>query len=137
VTLQDFPGLNATLNASSAALQLTAWAFIKTGRREAHRLAVLAALACSAAFLSCYLYYHAHVGSVRFPGTGALRTFYLALLLSHTVLAVVILPVILRTLYLAAKGRFAEHRRWARWAMPAWMYVSVTGVTVYWMLYRL
>lgn len=133
----DFPHLNAALNASSAALLLTGWFLIKNGKREAHRVAMLAAFACSALFLACYLYYHFHVGSVRFQKTGLIRVFYFALLLSHTVLAVVVLPIILRALYLAGVGRFEEHRRAARWAFPIWLYVSVTGVVVYWLLYRL
>ncbi len=135
--LSSFPALNAGLNATCAVLLLLGWVLIKTGRREAHRLAMVAAFLCSAAFLACYLWYHFHVGSVRFQKTGLIRTVYFSILLTHTILAVAVLPVILRTLFLAAKGRFAEHRRWARWAFPIWLYVSVTGVTVYWMLYRL
>lgn len=135
--LSAFPALNATLNAASAGLLLLGWALIRSGRREAHRRTMLAALACSAAFLACYLWYHFHMGSVRFQKTGAIRTVYLSILLTHTVLAVAVLPLILRALFLAAKGRFDEHRRAARWAFPVWLYVSVTGVTVYWMLYRL
>jgi uncharacterized membrane protein YozB (DUF420 family) len=98
---------------------------------------MLAALACSAAFLVSYLYYHAQVGSVRFQKTGPIRAAYLSILLTHTVLAVAMLPLILRALFLAWKERFEEHRRAARWALPIWGYVSVTGVVVYWMLYRL
>ncbi len=135
--LSAFPALNAGLNATCAALLLLGWALIKTGRREAHRFAMVAAFLCSAAFLACYLWYHFHVGSVRFQKTGLIRTVYFSILLTHTILAVAVLPVILRTLFLAARGRFDEHRRWARWAFPIWLYVSVTGVTVYWMLYRL
>ena len=135
--LSSFPALNASLNAACAALLLTGWVLIKTGRREAHRWAMVSAFACSAVFLACYLWYHFHAGSVRFQKTGPIRTVYLTILLTHTVLATAVLPVILRTLFLAAKGRFEEHRRWARWAFPVWLYVSVTGVTVYWMLYRL
>lgn len=135
--LSAFPALNASLNATCAVLLLLGWALIKTGRREAHRWAMVSAFLCSAVFLACYLWYHFHAGSVRFQRTGPIRTVYLAILLTHTVLATAVLPVILRTLFLAAKGRFAEHKRWARWAFPVWLYVSVTGVTVYWMLYRL
>lgn len=135
--LSSFPALNASLNGACAALLLTGWALIKTGRREAHRWTMVAAFLCSALFLACYLWYHFHVGSVRFQKTGTVRTVYFAILLTHTTLAVLVLPVILRTLFLAAKGRFEEHRRAARWAFPIWLYVSVTGVVVYWMLYRL
>jgi len=137
VELSAFPALNASLNATCAVLLLLGWAMIKTGRREAHRWAMVSAFLCSALFLACYLWYHFHVGSVRFQKTGPIRTVYLSILLTHTVLAVAVLPLILRALFLAAKGRFEEHRRAARWAFPVWLYVSVTGVTVYWMLYRL
>jgi uncharacterized membrane protein YozB (DUF420 family) len=134
--LSSFPALNASLNGTTAILLLTGWGLVKTGRREAHRWTMIAAFLCSSVFLACYLYYHYHVGSVRFQKTGLIRTVYFTILLTHTVLAVAVLPIILRSLYLAAKDRFAEHRRWARWAFPIWLYVSVTGVTVYWMLYR-
>jgi uncharacterized membrane protein YozB (DUF420 family) len=110
---------------------------IKAGRREAHRRAMLAALTCSALFLASYLYYHFHVGSVRFQGQGPIRVVYLAILLSHTVLAVAILPLVLVTTARALRGRFDAHRRVARWTLPLWGYVSVTGVAVYWMLYRM
>jgi len=136
VPLSSFPALNASLNATTALLLLTGWALIKSGRREAHRWTMVAAFLCSTVFLACYLWYHFHVGSVRFQKTGLIRTVYLSILLTHTVLAVAVLPMILRTLFLAAKGRYEEHRRAARWAFPVWLYVSVTGVTVYWMLYR-
>lgn len=135
--LSAFPALNATLNGTCAVLLLLGWALIKTGRREAHRWTMVAAFLCSAVFLGCYLWYHFHVGSVRFQKTGLIRKVYFTILLTHTTLAVLVLPVILRTLFLAAKGRFEEHRKAARWAFPIWLYVSVTGVTVYWMLYRL
>lgn len=137
MTVSDLPGLNASLNGAAALLLVTGWSLARSGRREAHRRVMLGALLCSAAFLACYLYYHFHVGSVRFQKTGPIRLFYFTLLLTHTVLAVLILPAILRALYLAVKDRVEEHRRIARWAMPAWLYVSVTGVAVYWMLYRL
>jgi uncharacterized membrane protein YozB (DUF420 family) len=137
VPLASFPSLNASLNAAAAVLLVLGWILIRSGRREAHRWVMLAAFACSAIFLACYLYYHYHAGSVRFQKTGPIRTVYFSILLTHTILAVAVLPMILRTLFLAAKGRFEEHRRAARWAFPVWLYVSVTGVTVYWMLYRL
>jgi uncharacterized membrane protein YozB (DUF420 family) len=137
LTLAEFPALNASLNGTTAVLLLTGWGLIKSGRREAHRWTMISAFICSSVFLACYLYYHYHVGSVRFQKTGPIRTVYFTILLTHTTLAVLVLPMILRTLFLAAKGRFDEHRRAARWAFPIWLYVSVTGVTVYWMLYRL
>lgn len=137
MTLAEFPALNASLNATTAALLLTGWGLVKTGRVKAHRWTMIAAFACSTIFLACYLYYHFHAGSVRFQKTGPIRAVYFTILLTHTILAVAALPVILRSLYLAANDRFVEHQRWARWAFPIWLYVSVTGVTVYWMLYRL
>jgi uncharacterized membrane protein YozB (DUF420 family) len=137
VELTSFPALNASLNATTAALLVTGWVLIKKNRREAHRWTMVAAFLCSALFLACYLYYHFHVGSVRFQKTGWIRPVYFTILLTHTILAVLVLPLILRALYLAAKDRFEEHARAARWAFPVWLYVSVTGVTVYWMLYRL
>lgn len=137
LTTAALPSVNAALNASSAALLVSGWVQIKAGRREAHRACMLAALACSALFLTSYLYYHAQVGSVRFPGTGAVRTAYLSILASHTVLAAVVPVAALRLLYLAAKDRFDVHARLARWVLPAWLYVSVTGVVVYTMLYRM
>lgn len=135
--LSSFPALNASLNATTAALLVTGWFLIRSGRREAHRWTMVAAFLCSAVFLACYLWYHFHVGSVRFTKTGWIRPVYFTILLTHTLLAAVVLPIILRTLWLAAKERFEEHRAAARWAFPVWLYVSVTGVTVYWMLYRL
>ena len=135
--LSSFPALNASLNATTAVLLIIGLALIKSGRREAHRWTMVAAFLCSSVFLACYLWYHVHVGSVHFQKTGFIRTVYFMILLTHTVLAVLVLPIILRTLFLAAKGRFEEHRQAARWAFPIWLYVSVTGVTVYWMLYRL
>ncbi len=134
--LSSFPALNASLNATTAVLLLTGWALIKSGRREAHRWTMVAAFLCSTVFLACYLWYHYHVGSVRFQKTGPIRIVYLSILFTHTVLAVAVLPMILRALYLAVKGRYDEHRAAARYAFPVWLYVSVTGVTVYWMLYR-
>jgi len=137
VTVRDLPTLNAALNALAAGFLLWGYVLIRTGRREAHRRAMLAAVSCSAVFLVSYLIYHAQVGSVRFARTGAIRTVYLAILLTHTVLAVVILPLVLVTLKRAWRGDFARHRRLARVTFPLWAYVSVTGVVVYWMLYRL
>ncbi len=137
LTVSALPTLNAALNASSAALLVSGWFQIKAGRREAHRACMLAALACSGVFLASYLYYHAKVGSVRFPGTGAARTLYLSILASHTLLAAVVPVAAFRLVFLAAKERFDAHSRLARWVLPAWLYVSVTGVVVYTMLYRM
>jgi putative membrane protein len=125
------------LNASAASLLFVGWVLIRRGHREAHRRAMLGALACSAVFLASYLVYHFQVGSVRFQGQGPIRTVYLAILLTHTVLAVAIVPLVLVTFYRAHRQRFEAHRRLARITFPLWSYVSVTGVIVYWMLYRL
>jgi putative membrane protein len=137
VTVRDLPALNAGLNALSAVLLLTGWILVRRRRLTAHRRVMLAALASSTLFLISYLTYHAQVGSVRFQGQGALRTVYFAILISHTLLAVVIVPLVLITARHALKRRFDRHRRLARVTLPLWAYVSVTGVVVYWMLYRL
>lgn len=137
MTLRDLPALNAGLNAASALLLALGWFLIRAGRREAHKRAMLAALACSTLFLTSYLVYHAHVGSVRFQGQGTVRLVYFTILISHTVLAVTVVPLALVTLVRALQARFDRHRRIARIALPIWGYVSVTGVVVYWMLYRL
>jgi uncharacterized membrane protein YozB (DUF420 family) len=136
VTLRDLPTVNALLNASATALLVTGWILIRRGRREAHRRAMLGALACSALFLVSYLVYHFQVGSVRFAGTGAARTIYLSILLTHTVLAAAVPVLALVTLSRALAAKFDRHRAIARWTLPIWLYVSVTGVVVYWMLYR-
>jgi uncharacterized membrane protein YozB (DUF420 family) len=137
VTVTDLPALNATLNATSAVLISIGWILIKRGRRAAHKNVMIAACITSTLFLTSYLIYHAQVGSVRFTKTGAIRTVYLSILLTHTVLAAVIVPLVLVTLSRGLRGNFDRHRRIARWTMPIWLYVSVTGVVVYVMLYRL
>jgi len=137
LTLRDLPALNAGLNATSAVLLTLGFFLIRSGRREAHKRAMLAALCCSSLFLVSYLVYHAHVGSVRFRGQGPVRTVYFAILISHTILAVTVVPLALVTLVRALQARFDRHRRIARITLPIWGYVSVTGVIVYWMLYRL
>lgn len=137
MTLRDLPTLNAALNAVSALCLLFGWLLIRRGHRDAHRRAMLGALAASSLFLASYLYYHFHVGSVRFSGQGLVRGIYLAILLSHTLLAIAILPLIAVTLSHALRARFDRHRRIARFTLPAWAYVSVTGVVVYAMLYHL
>jgi putative membrane protein len=135
--IQDLPAVNATLNTVAALLLLVGYTLIRRGRRDAHRNAMLAALVSSVLFLTSYLIYHAHVGSKHFPGTGPVRTAYLLLLASHTVLAAAVPVLAVITVVLALRGRFAAHRRIARWTFPIWLYVSVTGVMVYWMLYRM
>ena len=133
----DLPALNACLNATSALFLLLAYRAIRRREIERHRGLMLAAAITSAVFLASYLTYHARVGSVRFTGQGPVRTIYFAILISHTILAVTVLPLVLRTLYLGLRRRDGQHRRIARWTFPVWLYVSVTGVVVYVMLYRL
>ena len=137
MTVTDLPALNACLNATSAVLLATGYVLIRRGHRTAHKRVMLAALVSSALFLTSYLVYHAQVGSVRFRGQGPVRTAYFTILLTHTVLAVVIVPLAGMTLVPALRGRFDKHRRLARITLPLWAYVSVTGVVIYWMLYRL
>ena len=131
------PTVNALLNATTAALLVRGWWLIRRGERERHRVAMLGACVGSALFLISYLYYHYKVGSVRFPGHGAARTFYLAILASHTILAAAVPVLAIVTLSRALRARFDRHRAIARWTLPIWLYVSLTGVTVYWMLYRM
>jgi putative membrane protein len=131
------PGVNATLNAASAALVVLGFRAIRRGERERHRALMLAAVGCSTLFLASYLTRLALTGTHRFPGEGALRVAYLAVLASHTVLAALAAPLVLRTLFLALRDRFPDHRRIARATLPVWLYVSVTGVVVYVMLYHL
>lgn len=132
-----FPGLDASLNGTSAVLLLVGRGLIKRGRMAAHRVVMITALLSSSLFLTSYLYYHWHVGSVHFQGQGWLRPLYYTILTSHTILAGVIVPMIIITLSRALRERFDRHRAIARWTYPLWLYVSVTGVVVYLMLYRL
>jgi putative membrane protein len=129
------PPVNASLNAASAVLVALGWRAIRAGNRTLHRALMISALAVSALFLAGYLTRVALTGTHRFPGTGPLRSAYLLLLGSHTVLAAAIVPLIGFAVFFAWKGRFDAHRRVARFALPAWLYVSVTGVLVYVMLY--
>lgn len=135
--VRDLPTLNAGLNSLAAVLLVLGWRLILARKVAAHRAVMLAAFACSILFLISYLYYHSQVGSVRFPGTGAARTIYLTILLTHTVLAALVPFLAIATLWRAFQERFDRHRRLARWTLPIWLYVSVTGVVVYWMLYRM
>ena len=137
MSVRDLPTLNALLNGTAALLLVAGYALIRSGRREAHRRAMTAAFACSVLFLVSYLAYHAAVGSVRFPGTGTVRTVYLSILLSHTLLAAAVPFLAVATLVLGLKGRTETHRRLARVTLPIWLYVSVTGVVIYLMLYRM
>lgn len=134
-----FPALNAFLNGTSAVLIGAGYYFIKTGRRDAHKRFMLSAFVTSTLFLISYLYYHLvlRAGVTHFKGVGIWRPIYFAILLSHTFLAVVVVPFILATLYRALKGNFVRHRAIARYTFPIWMYVSVTGVVIYLMLYKI
>ena len=135
--VSSLPLLNALLNATSTVLLLVGYRLIRTGRREAHHRFMIAALVCSSLFLVSYLVYHAQVGSVRFSGVGWTRVVYFAILISHTILAVTVPPLAIITLSRALRARFQSHRSIARWTLPIWLYVSVTGVLVYFMLYQL
>jgi uncharacterized membrane protein YozB (DUF420 family) len=137
IDAHQLPTVNATLNALAGLCLIVGWFLIRARKRNAHRVVMIAALACSTAFLACYLYYHYQVGSVRFPGTGSARMLYLSILLTHTALAALVPFLAIITVVQAARGRFAQHKRIARWTLPIWLYVSVTGVVVYWMLYRM
>jgi uncharacterized membrane protein YozB (DUF420 family) len=137
IALEAFPGLNATLNAVATVLITTGLVLIRNGRRDAHRLVMLAAVATSTAFLACYLYYHFHHGSTPFAGQGSIRTLYFTILLSHTILAAAVPFLVVTTVFFALRGNFERHRRVAKWTAPIWLYVSVTGVVIYWMLYRM
>ena len=132
-----FPAINATLNGISAVLLLLGRWYIAHGRMAIHRAIMIAALITSTAFLVCYLYFHAHVGDVRFQGHGWIRPVYFAILITHVFLAAVILPMVIITLSRALRSRFDRHRVIARWTFPLWLYVSVTGVVIYVMLYHL
>ncbi len=131
------PTLNATLNGITTVLLIGGFVFIKRKQILAHRLCMGSAFATSTLFLMSYLIHHALHGSTRFLGTGIPRTLYFCILISHTVLATLIVPLIFVTLSKALKGRFDQHAQWARWTWPLWMYVSITGVVIYWMLYRM
>ena len=135
--LTALPSWNAALNATSAVLLLSAFAAIRAQRIAIHAALMLAACLVSTAFLTSYLYYHAHVGSIRYAGQGWSRIVYFAILISHSILAATIVPMAIRTLWLASHRRFDQHRAIARWTLPLWLYVSITGVIVYWMLYHM
>lgn len=137
IAVSLLPTLNAALNSLSAVFLFAGFLFIKSGNRKAHRACMLAAFSCSMLFLISYLIYHYQVGSVGFKGQGWLRPVYFTILISHTILAAAVPPLALITLARALRERFDAHRRIARWTLPIWLYVSVTGVVVYLMLYGL
>ena len=135
--LDQLPGLNAVLNSLSAVLLIIGYSFIRRKNMRAHRACMIAAFVTSTLFLISYLTYHYHHGSTPFQGQGWVRTLYFTILITHTILAAVIVPFALTTLYRATRGNFASHARVARWTLPMWLYVSVTGVVVYLMLYQI
>jgi putative membrane protein len=136
IAITGLATVNAGLNAAAAVLIGTGFYFIKQKNIRAHKVCMVSAVVVSSLFLTSYLIYHYNVGSVRFTKQGWIRDVYFPLLLTHTVLAVVALPLVLRTVFVGAKGRFAQHVRIAKWTFPIWMYVSVTGVVVYLLLYH-
>ncbi len=132
--LAFMPAVNATLNATSATLLVLGFVAIRRGRREVHKRLMVSAFAASAVFLVGYVLYHYAHGDTQYQGEGAIRIVYFTILISHVLLSIVMLPMILTTFYLAAKERFSSHRKLARWTLPIWLYVSVTGVLIYFML---
>jgi uncharacterized membrane protein YozB (DUF420 family) len=137
ISVHDLPAVNATLNATAAILLVCGYILIRRRRKQAHKRVMLAAFVTSSVFLVCYLIYHWQVGSVRFPHPGAIRTVYLSILATHTLLAAAVPPLAIITLSRGLSARFDKHRAIARWTLPIWLYVSVTGVVVYLMLYKL
>ena len=136
MTVHDLPAVNATLNGLSGVLLAVGYVLIRMRKIELHRKVMISAFITSSRFLACYLVYHAQVGSVRFPRQGFVRPLYYTILITHVTLAIAVVPLALITLTRGLKGRFAEHRRIVRWTLPIWMYVSVTGVLVYVLLYQ-
>ena len=137
MAVTDLPALNATLNAISSVLLVTGWLFIHRGERQKHKACMIAALVTSGLFLTSYVIYHAQVGSVPFRRTGWIRTVYFSVLIPHVILAAAVVPPILITVSRGLSAKYDQHRRIARWTLPFWLYVSVTGVIVYLMLYQM
>lgn len=137
IQISDLPAVNATLNAIAAICLIAGYAQIRRGRRELHKRCMLAALTASAIFLVCYVIYHVNTGSRPFPGQGVIRVVYFSILITHVILAVTILPLALMTAARGLTAQYDRHVRIARWTLPLWLYVSVTGVAIYLMLYQL
>ncbi len=135
IPLSELPAINASLNAACTVLLLTGYSFIRAGKILFHRICMVAAFFCSMIFLGFYLYFHFHAGIIRFGGQGWIRPVYFTLLTTHTILAVTTVPLAIITLGYALSERFSSHRKIAHWTLPIWLYVSVTGVIVYWLLY--
>ena len=136
ISVHDLPAVNASLNALSGLLLICGYTLMRQRRIELHRKFMIAAFAASSLFLICYVIYHAQVGSVPFPRHGYVRLLYFTILITHIVLAATVPPLAIVTLTRGLKGRYPQHRRIARWTFPIWMYVSVTGVLVYVLLYQ-
>ena len=136
IDIHTLPAVNATLNATAAVLLVTGYTLIRNGRIQAHKRVMLTAFGVSIAFLICYLVYHSQVGSVHYPKIGLIRVVYYTILVSHTILAITVPVLAIITVRRALRGDFKRHRKIARWTLPIWMYVSVTGVVVYLMLYK-
>ena len=137
MSLSDLPALNATLNAISGVLLMSGYAFIRRGHIRRHRAAMISACIVSALFLTSYVIYHANIGSKPFTGRGSIRIVYFTILLTHVLLAATVPPLAVITLSRGLRARFDRHVAIARWTFPIWLYVSVTGVIVYFMLYRM
>ena len=137
MTLSDLPAVNAALNSLSTIFLTCGYVFIRRQRQVAHRNCMIGAVLSSALFLTCYLIYHYHAGRTVFRDPAWFRPIYLTILLTHTILAVVIVPMVLTTLYRAATRQFDRHKKIARWTWPIWMYVSITGVIIYFLLYHI
>jgi uncharacterized membrane protein YozB (DUF420 family) len=136
MAVSDLPAVNATLNALSGVLLLIGYVLIRSGHRQQHRACMIAAFAISALFLVCYVVYHAQVGSVRFTRQGFVRPVYFTVLITHVILAAAVLPLAIVTLSRGLKARYQRHRAIARWTLPIWLYVSISGVLVYVLLYQ-
>ena len=137
MTTADLPAVNATLNAISAVLLTTGYVFIRRKNIKAHKTCMISAVCTSVVFLTCYIVYHALHGSTRFEGPGPMRVVYFAILIPHVILAIAIVPMVIVTLVRALKGQFDRHAKLARRTLPLWLYVSVTGVIIYLMLYQM
>jgi uncharacterized membrane protein YozB (DUF420 family) len=137
ISIRDLPAINAILNATAAVLLIWGYILIRRHHHQTHKRVMLAAFMTSCAFLTFYLIYHSHVGSVPFPGSGGIRALYLSILATHTVLAASVPPLAIITLNRGLSSRFDKHRTIARWTLPIWLYVSITGVVVYLMLYKM
>ncbi len=137
VAIRDLPAINAALNGTCAVLLVWGYTLIRRGKVAIHRKVMISAFVVSCIFLACYLTYHFNVGSVPFQGQGPIRVVYFSILLTHTVLAATVPILAGLSLWRGLTGNYDRHRRVARWTLPIWLYVSVTGVIIYWMLYRI